>query len=80
MRSQADIEKMYDDQFKIVNELLNRSLIESTDLAALNRIGKCRLIEVGGWPKCSQAAKAALLSDEHHFVRSSAACESRAPI
>lgn len=68
MKTQAEIEKMYDEQDQAVKKLMAKDIIVPSDLNALNRIGKCKLVN-SAWLQCSNNTQHALLHDEHHFVR-----------
>lgn len=69
--SHAELEVMYAERERVVARLASQSEISVSDIKGLDRIGRCSVAS-DHWTLCNQDAQQALLSDEHHFVRSCA--------
>jgi hypothetical protein len=67
----ADIERLYAARDQYVERLQTQPGVTLADLAGLDRLGRFR-VAAELWGSCTQSARSALLSDEHHQVRSTA--------
>ena len=70
-RRQADIERLYAARDQCVERLQAQPVVTVADLAGLDRLGKFR-VAAELWGSCTQSARAVLLNDTHHHVRSAA--------
>ena len=70
--SPKQIEAIYTQRDADVARLSESLVIEPADIAALDRLGRCKVANEL-WAKCSESTRSALRTDEHHFVRSCAA-------
>lgn len=69
--TQSEIQKIYDKREAAVALLGQQQSIEVADIKPLDRLGRFSVADQF-WEKCSADTRAALLTDEHHFVRSAA--------
>ncbi|WP_139313514.1 hypothetical protein [Rhodoferax antarcticus] len=69
--SPAEIEKIYSDRKAQVAGLAAKGSISVQDIQALTRHGRFQVADEL-WTICDEGAKKALISDEHHHVRSAA--------
>lgn len=68
----ARVAQLYDLGDAEVARLASVGRVEAADLARLDRRSRCTVANKH-WAICTAAARAALASDEHHFVRACAA-------
>lgn len=68
----AELESFYEQRENEVTVLSQKPVVTADDLVSLDRLGRFRVANEL-WTKCDQAARYALLHDEHHHVRSAAA-------
>jgi hypothetical protein len=70
-RDEVQIARQYVLRDIFIDALKARGAVTLDDLAALCRLGRCRVASEL-WAACGEDVRAALLADEHHWVRSCA--------
>lgn len=69
--SPEQIAILYAERDAAIMRLAAKGTVDTSDLTALDRLGRFRVV-VELWAVCTEAARAALLADQHPHVRSAA--------